>query len=229
MALSNWDTLAIDETGTPTNGTFTSPLGVEVSFYKNWLYVEDKKAWEAGGYYIQPTVMKVASGDVTYKDVNILAKRGPQHGVYALITSGRTYEKNLKVMAGCGVSGYQYPQTSCGHDANEYGSVSFPKLKNGEYVYHTYCTQCEKEICDAVWVGVTKEATEFLQKLLLSEVSEYLEEKEKSEHIHTKLAAAVASATRFNQGDAYFADKLGFETPRTTPENSDEPILTKLL
>lgn len=39
MALSNWDTLATDLTGSPMIGIFTSPGGFSVEIYKNWVYV----------------------------------------------------------------------------------------------------------------------------------------------------------------------------------------------
>jgi hypothetical protein len=105
MSLSNWDTMAFDEKGEPTNGVFVSKLGVCVAFYKNWLYVRDEKAWEEGGAYIKPTVMHVQSGDLHYKDVGIHALRGPQNGIFAVVYSG--YGKEAPGMLGCGVSGYE--------------------------------------------------------------------------------------------------------------------------
>ena len=59
MALSNWDTFAVDEKGEPTDGRFTSALGVEVEIYKNWLYVRDEQAWRDGGRFVSPTVMSM--------------------------------------------------------------------------------------------------------------------------------------------------------------------------
>jgi len=189
MALSNWDTLAIDETGSPTSGTFISPLGIEVSLYKNWLYVRDNKAWEDGGSYIHPTVMKVISGDLTYKDVTILAKRGPQEGVFAVVSSGANYDNSLKLMVGCGVYGFS------GDD----------------------------------WIGVNADSTAFLEALLQELVEEdSWDEESREKSVYAKLAASLSSASRFNQGDAYFARNLGFEVPKTSPGEAEEPILTKL-
>lgn len=41
MALSNWDTMSMDEKGKTLSGEFVSPLGVKVEFYKNWIYVRE--------------------------------------------------------------------------------------------------------------------------------------------------------------------------------------------
>lgn len=101
MALSNWDTLALDEKSKPTNGVITSPLGVEVEIYKNWLYIRDKKAWQKGGRYVEPTIATVQFGEMSYKDVQIHAVRGPKEGVYCVVEAG---EKDI--MVGCGIYGF---------------------------------------------------------------------------------------------------------------------------
>ncbi len=98
MALSNWDTMALDEKGKPTNGVYTSPLGITFEFYKNWIYVRDK--------FVSPTVMEITEGKICYLDTDVLALRGPQNGVYAINHSG--YGENVKGMIGCGVYGYDY-------------------------------------------------------------------------------------------------------------------------
>lgn len=109
MALSNWDTLAVNEKGEAINGVFTSPMGVTVEFYKNWLYVRDEKGWVEGGAFVKPTVMEVQHGYFTYKDVHIIAARGPQGGIFACVWSGSEWAKPSTVtgMVGCGVYGYE--------------------------------------------------------------------------------------------------------------------------
>lgn len=107
MALSNWDTLAIDLDSKPIAGSFTSPLGVQVAFYKNWLYVYDAKAWRKDSGYSEPCVMNVNEGELVYLDVQIRAIRGPQQGVFAVVTSGSSYGKTLQGMVGCGVYGFK--------------------------------------------------------------------------------------------------------------------------
>jgi len=107
MALSNWDTMAVDKPPPFRERYLTSPLGVSVSIYKNWLYVRDAHAWQEGGAFIEPTVMEVQEGNLCYKDLKILAFRGPQEGVYVAAWSGWTHLGTLKGMVGCGVYGYE--------------------------------------------------------------------------------------------------------------------------
>lgn len=105
MALSNWDTLAINHLGEPVNGIFDSPSGVQVQFYKNWIYVRDAKAWEPNTGWAEPTIAMIEFGSLSYKDVHIEAWRcGHQSGVCAAIWSG--YGKDLTGMVGCGVYGF---------------------------------------------------------------------------------------------------------------------------
>lgn len=103
MALSNWDTLAVDENGAATKGVLESPMGVVVEFYKNWIYVSDKKAWREGGGFCKPVVAQVNAGHLDYQDVHIVAKRGPQNGIYAAVWVGW---KDIKAMVGIGCYGY---------------------------------------------------------------------------------------------------------------------------
>lgn len=110
MALSNWDTLAIDHNSDPMNGVIRSELGVEVEIYKNWLYIRDKVAWQEGGGYIEPTVMEIQSGNLIYKDVNVYAERGPQNGIYCIVCTpvwiNEEKGKKPNAMIGIGCSGY---------------------------------------------------------------------------------------------------------------------------
>lgn len=84
MALSNWDTLAVDHDSNPINGVIKSKMGVQIKIYKNWLYVEDDVAWQEGRY-TEPTIMEIHSGNLTYKDVAIYAEKGPQNGIYCVV------------------------------------------------------------------------------------------------------------------------------------------------
>jgi len=107
MALSNWDTLALDKDGKSINGALKSPLGVVVSIYKNWIYVTDPVAWQKGGAYVEHTVMEIQEGNLTYKDVKIVAKRGPQNGIYCVVhTLSYKDPAQVQVMVGIGCYGY---------------------------------------------------------------------------------------------------------------------------
>ncbi len=105
MALSNWDTLAVNEKGEHCNGEYTSPLGVSVVFYKNWLYVRDERAWREGGKFGKSTVAEIHLGTIDYQDISIIAVRGPKNGVYACIYNG--YGKDATGIVGCGIYGYE--------------------------------------------------------------------------------------------------------------------------
>lgn len=197
MALSNWDTLAFDHDAKPINGIFTSPGGVTVEIYKNWLYVLDPKAWEEKSGFSKPVVMEITHGEIRYKDVQIVALRGPQIGVYAAVWSG--YSKNIQGMIGCGVSGYD--------DSSK-------------------------------WIGVTDESIRWFQNEMISGAMEkwtlgkYIHEFWEFTHEapeELRWALLVGNPLRFNQGDAFFADKLCRKIPATEPGKATPPILTELL
>jgi len=109
MALSNWDTLAFDKNGNPTNGIFQSGNMV-VEIYKNWLYVHDAKAWEENCCFVHDTIMEVQHCSIIYKPFHIIAKRGRQSSILCVIWTCN-YDKEgddkYDFMIGCGVYGYR--------------------------------------------------------------------------------------------------------------------------
>jgi len=186
MALSNWDTYALDEKSRPTNGVFVSPLGVQVEIYKNWIYVRDTKAWEDGGGYIEPVIMEIQHGELTYKDIHIHAIRGPQNGIYLCVhtswwSSKEEDEKYMMIGIGC----YGYSD----HD----------------------------------WIGVQDGSVEFLKEFLTGLVKDYTISEDMIKDIDYE------KGLRFNQGDAYFAKALGFETPATEPGEAEGTILEEMI
>lgn len=100
MALGNWATFSINEKGEVAESQFVSPAGVIVEIYKNWLYVSDAMAWDNSSNYNKPVIMEIRQGELTYKNLNIFAMRGPQDGIYAII-----YNNSVGLM-GCGVDAY---------------------------------------------------------------------------------------------------------------------------
>lgn len=201
MALSNWDTLAFDHEAKPVNGIFESPCGVIVEIYKNWLYVSDPKAWEEKIGWSKPVIMKMDHGVCHYKDVQIVAIRGPQIGVYAAVWSGYQYKgSTIKGMIGCGVSGFDdngkwigVTNESILWFQNEMISGVMEKYILGEHYQ------------DEMW-EFTHEIPEVLRWSLL-----------------------VGNPLRFNQGDAFFAKALGNEISATAPDKANTPMLTELL
>lgn len=97
MALSNWDTLAIDHNNKPINGSIKSKRGVEVEIYKNWIWIRDKTETH-----------EIYSADLIYKDVVIHAERGPQNGIYCIVGTPVWPAENdkLNLMVGIGCYGF---------------------------------------------------------------------------------------------------------------------------
>ncbi len=222
MALSSWDTLAVDLNGEPQEGFFVSPDGVQVSIYKNWIYVDDPKAWREKGNFTKSTIMEMHHGDIHYHDVEIRAIRGPQYGVYVACWHADYSCKPAKFvgMIGCGVSGYA-------------------ETKDDE---------------DPIWVGVTPESVEFLQKWIShkerhwtdEEVDEMVAglnnpdldpkdwEKELKESCNFDFPEEIAGVSlgkgiRYNQGNMYFAEKSGMPLEATEPGESEEPAISQML
>lgn len=215
MALSNWDTLAVNLNGETQAGFFVSPGGVRVEIYKNWVYVHDPKAWREG-QFAKDTIMEIHYGNIRYHDMEIRAIRGPQEGVYVVCWHENYENKQTEYtgMIGCGVSGY-----------------------NGED-----------------WVGVTSDSVEFLQKWIGKnermwtdeEVSQMMRDllnpkidpqdwkRELREEYTFDFPEEIArvkldKAIRYNQGDMYFAEKVGLPLGATKPGESDEPAIMKMI
>lgn len=104
MALGNWATAAVNEKGEPIEGTFVSPLGVEVEIYKDSLHVHDERAWREDGGFMSPVVMVVRQGSVRYQDVHIEAVRGHEDCIVSAVWSGSG--DDAKVMLGIGCYGF---------------------------------------------------------------------------------------------------------------------------
>jgi hypothetical protein len=106
MATSNYTSLVFDESGRPVSGQLTTGLGVVAYFYKDWIYVDDKSAWKEGGF-VEPTIMEVREGVVRYRDLSIIAARGPQNGVYAVLCAQGRGDTPSKYIAGVACYAYR--------------------------------------------------------------------------------------------------------------------------
>lgn len=211
MALSNWDTLAVNLKGEPQAGCFVSPGGVRVEIYKNWLYVHDAKAWRDGGMFVADTTMQISEGQVCYHDVHIRAIRGPQDGVYVVCwhENSKTGQgdgvlnPSLTGMIGCGVSGFE----------------------------------------DEKWVGVLPGSVEFLRRWISNKERSYSDEliadvtsdEVKREELRNEYSydfleeiatVQLGQGVRFNQGDEYFAGKIGTPLNATKPGEAVNPLLS---
>jgi hypothetical protein len=107
MALSNWDILAIDENGNPTNGVFETPLGIKAEIYKNWVYIHDEKAWREKGGFVKDVVMEVNNGKIHYMDLNLFTEFSEEHNaIFVMAWNGWKYDNTLKAMYGIGAYGF---------------------------------------------------------------------------------------------------------------------------
>lgn len=200
MALSDWDTLAINQKGEPTNGVIgPSPGGVTVEIYKNWLYVRDPAGWTEKGSFCEPTVMQVNSGVLRYKDVEIAAVRGPKNGIYCVVQWEDYKAKTFDAMYGIGCCGYVYSDPPCGDHPDE-----------------VRCGGCPPPH----WAGVEAAEVEFLKQ----QVSKWEED-----YAINKSPETWDRAIRFNQGDAYFADKLGSDLVASAPGEGNNPLMETLI
>lgn len=216
MALSNWDTLSVNLKGEAQAGFFISPGGVKVEIYKNWIYVHDPKAWREEGQFVKDTIMEIQHGRVQYYDVEIVAVRGPQEGVYVVCWHANYENKETEYtgMIGCGVYGYE-----------------------GEN-----------------WIGVMPDSLEFLQKwvshrercftdemidqMLADLANPKIDPKDWEQELRESFSfdfpeeiagVKLDQATRYNQGNMYFAEKMGLPLDVTKPGMSEEPAITTII
>ncbi len=230
MALSNWDTLAVDLDGKPVDGTFTSPLGITVEFYKNWIYVHDPKGWQEGGHFVHDTVMQVQEGKFTYQDVSVEAIRGPQEGIYAVVywnsfkkDENGIYVKKMTGMVGCSV----------------YGTVKSKWVgvsKNCVKFLQSYITEktqlTKKEAREMALETVTvSDDNGSLRPPKGKELDRYVQIFSIPEYRFEEIIRNVPlkNVIRFNQGDMYFAKNAGTSLGETKPGEAKEPLITKLI
>ena len=84
MATSDYETKMVDSHGNYVRD-FPSPCGVVVQVYKTVLHVSDRKAWRKKSGFTNGLVMCVTDGRLDYQDVSLVARRGPQGGIYAAV------------------------------------------------------------------------------------------------------------------------------------------------
>lgn len=101
MGLSNWDTLALDENGQTSDGRLLHPEGGAAQFHKNGIRIYAKVADEYPVASVQEGLMNIAG-------FHILAVRGPQNGIFAVVHYiGHAPNYSTVGMVGCGVYGYE--------------------------------------------------------------------------------------------------------------------------
>ena len=222
MALSNWDTLSVDHSGKPLAGEYKFKNGVTVEFYKNWLYLQDEEAWkDSDASFSKPTIMQIGNGDIVYRGIHIIALRGPQNGVYAVIWHSeyqkQSEDKNapyrppiITGMIGCGVYGYSNRKWV---GVNKSSIKWFMKEINKQ---ETVCMNGSESHKDKNGKWRIKRTKDYYK----SPVYDIPDEFKKLDLVNSK---------RFNQGDMYFKQHLGIALNATKPGKSKPTTFKKLL
>lgn len=206
MAISNWDTFGITEEGKFAS-EFKSKLGFTIELYKNSLHIHDTKAWEEKGGFSKPIVLVVEEGNFQYKDVTIVAKRGPQNGIFVIITTGWGFDSSLKFLIGCGVYGYK---------GDDFVGVDDESMKFLQDWLNTHSIKTRKAIADEYDMTLNEDQIQFLME------PNYLFDK--------KLRAVdLSQGQRLNPGDAFFNQHFGTDVQPTDVGEAEEPVLTKIL
>lgn len=231
MAMSNWDCLAIGDDGKPSDGVLTNGK-YSVEIYKNWIYILDSEREDGSA------LATIYQGSIDMFGFRIRAIRGRQSSVLVFVEhtdyNVKPYLKTRMVGIGCygyktflkelfdtyGVEGYDenmdYAQTSR-LENDEW--VEYLSDKDGNEFFHYK----ESEFELTRFVGVEKETVDQLKVYLNELVGDYEADKDYVSNLN------FDEAIRFNQGDAYFAEHLGFETPDTKVGEADQTIMSQII
>jgi hypothetical protein len=233
MALSNWDTLAFNEKSESTDGMLKLPNGSRVEIYKNWLYV-----YGASNEDDTSPIATVYNGTVRIGNFDISAVRNKQQNAVFMLAECL---ETKSAMVGIGCSGFSDPlealATAFGVDLTQHSDVSrySSSLQNGRRMAGIMIFEKDSvsrhEIEDdgrfsPVWIGITNET--------LSTFFGWLEEAVKNTSLLSKEfvdKCKAATPMRFNQGDAFFAGKIGKDVAdvATKVADANQPILLTLL
>jgi hypothetical protein len=177
MPVSDWDVLAVDELGRPSNGVSeASPAGVRVEVAENALHVYGEDLWSPLGSLPRPLGMVVRGGDLLLRDTHVLAEPVARGG----LAWATWFFRGADPVATVGV-------VTMGFD------------EGGRYA------------------GVTPAAVDALRDALARWQA--------GRRLPAGLAALPAGhALRFNQGDAFFAARLGHALPATPVGEAEVPF-----
>lgn len=194
MALSDYDTLMVNEKGESLQGYWTAPSGVVVEIYKTMLHIHDRQAWDKDSGWVEPIIMAINEGDLKYKDVEIRAKRGPQGGIY-VVAYARQYTKKepkdqFTACIGCGVSGWS---------SNRYTGVTKASLK--WFMKELTRKEWQESVCSSSIYDEKTKRYRNTKEILRdkSYVNDYPDEIRNID---------LLKANRYCQGDAYIYNNL---------------------
>lgn len=236
MALSNWDSCAVDQ-----NGESTAPELIHnenrVQVYKNWLYVarEHGDNWDTYG--------EITEGRAGFGGIDIFAMRGPQNGVYAVLSTLEDIDGKSKLVGKLmvGVSGFgerRHGQKYADWVGVLPGSLEwFSKQLNALDIDDPFGF---KEL-EEIWAQGERE----MMGQGIAALDKYregmLETKKEREHDpanwnyviddlpYELRKVSFAKAERFNQGDAYLAEKIGIPLIPTKPGEAAPSLLSQMI
>ena len=206
--------------------------------------------WTKDSGFTGNCIGEVQSGETRISGMRIKSARGPQQSIfvfaehieYPKIKKGSQAIKYHR-MAGIGAYGWDDPTNRImkaagkkripkgadlmlcsGNDEDgkawEGASLWFLKKKK---VVHDWIRLPARASLKSKFVGIQKET--------VKEFFKWLEETLKDDHDGLKWMAKIdrKKAMRFNQGDAYFTQRMGGSIPATKPGKSKEPTLTRIV
>lgn len=231
MAASNWDILAFDTDGKSCSGNLIMPDGSSVEIYKNHLCVRNS----------DQMISTIQHGEVNINGFEIQAIRHEdQHSIFVYATN---YDiSKCHYFSGIGCYGFGDELTWLkDHNPEEFSKIDPQHLtdnwfcsyssnddeKGYEITFYSYTEGVES--CsytfkgpypglDNLWVGVSKKTETAFLKWLETVADEKYFEKVKQ-----------AKGLRFNQGDAFFAEKLGTDLQATVVGEAKPPVISKMI
>lgn len=233
MALSDYETLAVNEKAEPCYGEMESFTNSTLEIYKNWLYVRDPKKHHKGCEYTNNVIAQINSGNINISDFEIISTRVKRQGAIFVFArtfktiSTKPYRCRRKVFAGIGCRGY-ISQTDVlakdlGIDVSEYddyfqgwcstGHITLTCIKNGNkknYKFDEFAvpdTPENKEKYESKWVGISNDLfLEFIEWLGNLVDEEYGYDKHVKKWFRKVKKMKLDDFLGYNQGDLFFKD-----------------------
>jgi len=217
-----YDTLALNEKGESVNGIYVSPYGIEVEFYKNWIYIRDEKGHDEDVSFSNNVVMEFHEGLITYKDTNIVSVRGPQNSICAVIWSG--YGKDVTGMIGVSCYGY---------DKDKWVGVNEDTINHLKNEFLLKTVRKRFAVCSSAKTFI-KEMNEHDRKYLFLEAKAINGNTFNYGQFKYDLPEEFRyidfnDGLRFNQGDKFFSDKYGIDLNCTLVGESNKPVIEGLI
>lgn len=251
MALSNWDTLAINNDGKSCDGSCRNDL-IEIEIYKNFAYIRSPKMWQESGGFTKPTIMQIIQGNIDIGGMGIIAKRDNSQNsifVFADYSYYEGKEKQPKYFAGIGCSAYytrvkeylewkgldyKYDEYTTGwtnYDIKNDTPRDYEYIhlsKNGKYFKDKDGFMLEIEIDPAfgeltIYTGVMNKTIQSFKKWLKTDIIDKYD-KDKQEWFNK---INWKNLSRFNQGDAFFVGEDNSNTKVGMQEK--ETIMEKII